>query len=62
MTNTIETRQAAVIAELRTFGLRPRPSGLSYVMIAGCCHSLSEAQSMISRYRRAAIRRAAVSA
>lgn len=58
MTNTDTPQQQAVATDLRSFGIRPVPCGLSGFMVAGVYMSLSEAETMVARYRRAAARRA----
>lgn len=58
MTNTDTPQQQLIASDLRSIGVRAVPCGLSGFMIAGCYVSLSEAQTMVARYRRAAARRA----
>jgi hypothetical protein len=54
-------RAAFVATDLRSLGMRPRQSGTGF-MVAGCYLSLNEAEAMVARYRRAAARRAALTA
>ena len=61
MTNTqTPDPTTVVLTDLRSLGLHPLRYGMTGVMIAGVYYSRTEAQDMVTRYRRAAARRAAL--